>query len=209
MKRIALLVAAVLLVSCGVPTDENATPIDLDEVGDLFVTSTTTSVPEPNSEAVTVFLTDTETSRLAETGRQVAPPVGVRAVTDALLAGTTGRETRRGLRTAIPQGTELLDSEEVRGVLVLNFNDTFKEVEREAQSQAFAQIVYTVTELDEDALIEFRIEDVPQSVLTDAGEPVSRCVNRDDFQTLAPDYDPDDPPPSPRPPKGCAIEIDD
>ncbi len=211
MRRTAALLLIGVLISCGVATDDRAVPIDLgDQPPGLVPTSTSTTLPAPDSETVAVYFFDPEpeSERLVARGRQVPPEVTVRSVVDALLAGTTEAEKEMGLRTEIPEGTELLGYERrvLEDVMVLNFNEAFVELEGDAQSRAFAEIVYTVDDFRPGARIEFRIAGEPRGALTDTGEPASRCVTVDDYPTLHPDYDPENPPEPVDPPADCDIE---
>lgn len=211
MKRLLVLALAGVLLSCGVATDDRAVPIDLgDQPPGLVATSTSTSLPVPDSVTIAVYFFDPEpeSERLVDRPRQVPPDGTVRDVVDQLLAGTTEEEKELGLRSEIPEGTELLGFERrvVDDVLVLDFNETFVEAEGGAQSRALAEIVYTVDDFLPGARIEFRVEGLPRGALTDEGEPVSRCVTVDDYPTLQPDFDPDDPPTPVPPPTDCDIE---
>lgn len=210
MKRWALLLFAGVLLSCGVATDDRAVPIDLGEQPPgLIATSTSTSLPVLDSETVAVYFFDPqpEEERLVDRPRQAAPPVDVAAVVDALLAGTTEVERELvGLRSEIPDDVVLLALQRVDDLIVLDFSQAFEEVEGDAQSRAFAQIVYTVDALEPGAKIAFRVEGEPRGALTDVGEQVSRCVTVHDYPTLHPDYDPDDPPDLVPPPTDCDIE---
>jgi spore germination protein GerM len=185
-------------------------PIDLGEQPPgLVPTSTSTTLPVPDSKTIDVYFFDPEPDieRLVDRPRPVPQPGSVRSVVDALLAGTTEAEQeRQGLRSEIPEGTLLLGEQTVDDVLVLDFSPEFFELEGDAQSRAFAQIVYSVDDLLPGARIEFRVEGEPRGALTDAGEPVSRCVTVDDFATLHPEYDPESPPDTVPPPDDCDIE---
>lgn len=211
MRRIAVLVMVGLLISCGVATDDRAVPIDLgDQPPGLVPTSTSTSLQVPDPQTIDVYFFDSEpeSERLVGRPRQVPPETTVRHVVDALLAGTTEEEKDLGLRSEIPEGTELLGFERrlVDDVMVLDFNETFVEPEGDAQSRAFAEIVYTVDDFLPGTRIEFRVVGLPVGALTDAGEPVSRCVTVDDYPTLHPDFDPENPPDPVPPPTDCDVE---
>jgi spore germination protein GerM len=206
-----IILLAGLLASCGVATDDRAVPIDLgDQPPGLVPTSTSTTLSVPDSEEIAVYFFDPEPEieRLVDESRQAAPGVTVRSVVDALLAGTTEDEKENGLRSEIPEGTALLGHQRraTNNVLVLNFNETFVELEGDAQSRAFAQIVYTVDDLEPGARIEFRVDGQPRGALTDTGETASRCVTVDDYPTLHPDHDPENPPAPVPPPTDCDIE---
>ncbi len=166
MRRVAILVLAGLLLSCGVATDDRAVPIDLgDQTPGLVATSTSTSLPVVDSVTVAVYFFDPEpeSERLVDRPRPVPPDATVRNVVDQLLAGTNEEEKELGLRSEIPEGTELLGFERrvIDDVLVLDFNETFVEAEGGAQSRAFAEIVYTVEDFLPGARIEFRVEGLP------------------------------------------------
>ncbi len=210
MRRAATLLLAGVMISCGVATDDRAVPIDLGEQpSGLAPTSTSTTLPVPDSRTIAVYFFDPEPEieRLVDRPRQVPQPGSVRDVVEQLLAGTTDTEQEQeGLRSEIPEGTQLLGQLRDGDVLVLDFSPEFFELEGDAQSRAFGQIVYSVDDLQPGARIEFRVEDQPRGALTDAGEPVSRCVTIDDYPTLHPDYDPEDPPEPVPPPTDCDIE---
>ena len=209
-RRWAFVLLAALLASCGVATDDNAVPIDLgQQPPGLVPPSTSTTLPAPDSESVTVYFFDPqpEAERLVDRPRQAPPPVDIATVVDELLAGTTEVERELvGLRSEIPDDVELQAVERDGDLIILDFNTAFLEVEADAQSRAFAQIVYTADALEDGAKIVFRVEGDPRAALTDVGEPVSRCVTVNDYPTLHPDYDPDDPPEPVPPPTDCDIE---
>ena len=72
-----------LLAACGVATDDRAVPIDLGEQPPgLVATSTSTTMPVPDSKTVAVYFFDPqpEVERLVDRHRQAAPPVDVAAV---------------------------------------------------------------------------------------------------------------------------------
>jgi len=210
MKRSALLLLAGLLMSCGVATDDSAVPIDLGEQPPgLVPTSTSTTMPALDSETIAVFFFDPqpEVERLVDRPRQAAPPVDIESAVNALLAGTTEVERELvALRSEIPDDVELIGVQREDDLIILDFNQAFEEVEGDAQSRAFAQIVYTVDALEPGARVAFRVAGEPRGALTDVGERVSRCVTVHDYPTLHPDYDPDDPPDLVPPPADCDIE---
>lgn len=209
MRRVVATTLSALLctVACGVSTDDQATPIDMSGEPALLATSTTTSIPDSTGVQTLVYFLQTDEARLVASTRQVAPERTIRTAIEALLAGTTEEESDDDIRTQIPDDTELLGANEVGDVLVLNFNEAFLEGEATSQNQAFAQIVYTVSDIEPGAKVEFRVLGEPKPVLIDNGESVQRCVTRDDFARLGPDFDPGDPPAEVTPPD-CPIQTE-
>lgn len=189
-RRVAVLaiVLTVGVAACGLPEDDEPrvvaaedAPIDL---------SPTTAMPETTAgrgaDEVELFFVDPEANRLRRVTRAVDAITEEAAIT-ALLQGRVEGDPP-GLTSAIPPGTELIAIDRVESLLVLDLGPDGPEgiqgVQAEAQTRAFAQLVYTATALDGVGLVQFRVEGVPIDARTDG--PAKAEVNRTDYASLAP-----------------------
>lgn len=192
MRRAAALASMLLtlvVASCGLPADDEPRLVASEDAPVDLAPSTVS--PETTAAAgadrVEIFFIDTEADRLRRVTRSVAA-VSPETAIGALLQGPMDGDPT-GLTSNIPSGTQLISAERLEGnVLVLDLGPAGQEgiqgVQAEAQTRAFAQLVYTATALDGVARVRFRVEGVPIDARTDG--PAKAEVNRDDYALLAP-----------------------
>ncbi len=207
MRRIGCLIAlAVLGAGCGIPLDDAPETIAVDELPAALqptTTTTTTSVPEQLAEAVVIYLVDPNEGepRLVGVERQVAlvdSGTELEAlILEQLFAGPTNEEqTEKLLSTLlVPSGEAPLAVLETASPADGRLDIVLTEapsVEGTARITAFAQVVFTLTELESVDAVSFlvRNEDGENefiSVLTEAEEGnVERPVGREDYPSLRP-----------------------
>ncbi|MBK9181195.1 MAG: GerMN domain-containing protein [Acidimicrobiales bacterium] len=189
LAALLLVVAAVATVAaCGVSSDRLPRDVNPDDVPfDLLAPSNTTpptTEPGPTSRLIDVYLVGTD--RLAPSPREVAVPVRAGDRVDALLAGVTDAEATAGLRTAIPAGTLLLDTELADGVLTLDLSEDLLTVQGAEQKIAMAQLVFTSTSADGVEAVLFEIEGEPVQVPVDDGSLSAEPLTRRSYPSLAP-----------------------
>ena len=184
-----LLAAVLAVAACGVTTDGDPELISGAEIpADLLEPEQTTSTTQPGATAsVTVYLikrTGT-TTQLVPVTREVEDPSRPGQRVEALLRPTSREEQEQGLTSSIPTGTVLLGTpvlDTQTQELTLDFSEELFDVEGSELAQAFAQIVWTVTELEGVRGVRFLVEGEPQRA------PNADGVEQDGAVTATGDY---------------------
>src|SRR5262249_30207996 len=136
-----------VLAACGVPTDSGPRDIPPNFNLEPSDVSTAVSIVPASSGPLVDFLgpaTD-EPTRLRPVPRSVEPPT-ISTVLQALFDALTTSEQAGGLRTAIPEGTQLLDATVLPdGTATVNLNDAIFGASGDAQIEAVAQTIFTAT----------------------------------------------------------------
>ena len=207
LTKLLVLVLGLALVatSCGIPLDSEPELITNDQLPAALQpgTSTTTTLPPQLTEEVTIYLVDPGDGepRLRSVIRQV-PVVDSGAdletlILEQLLTGPTSEEQLEGNLTTfvVPTSDEPISilglSRAEDGQLVVTLSET-PALEGEDRTVAFAQMVFTLTEVEGIDTIRFLVrneegvdQDIPVKTDTDEGD-VERPVSRDDYSTLVP-----------------------
>ncbi len=146
--------SVVVLAGCGVPVDSAPSALPRRDVPFHLLqqsapTTTTTSVVSPiDLVAVSIFLI-APSGHLTEVSREVAgaPQEPLFAALAALVQGPTNTEAQQErLESAVPAETTLLGVVTgPTGIVTVNLGGTFKQLVGQANIQAVAQIVYTVS----------------------------------------------------------------
>ena len=188
---VALLLAAGA-VGCGVPDDSQPRAISAADAPIAIGVTTTTSAPPTGTDAVEVWLVDSE-GRLRPVDRSVPTPASVQAALDTLLAAPNEGEDA-DFDTAIPEGTTLPATLGEDGVAVVQLGPAgtgLLSIQGETQLRAFAQVVLTASEVDDVADVRFVVDDgtgnfVPFTQTPTATDEanVARPVNADDYAAL-------------------------
>jgi spore germination protein GerM len=184
-----VLVAIAGLVACGLPDDDRPRAIGDDAPRDL---TPSTSAPEAEigADEVDVYFIDTETQRLRAVERQVQEATPD-TVIGQLLRGP-GERSAGEVTSSIPVGTELIGTKLEGDVLLVDLGPAkggIVGVDATVQLQAFAQLVWTATALENVSSVRFTLEGNPLPVTTDSGAVDFRSVNRTDYASLAPTSD--------------------
>jgi len=216
----AVLTAAFTLGGFGVPTDASPQQISAGAIpyGLLNKTSPRQPVVNPNhkehTEQVVVYFMGASNGQsnghLKGVLALIQPPVSIAATLNALLSppGTTGGEA--GVQTAIPVGTQLLSSSLSASLATVNLSSQIFGAGGQQLIQAFAQIVYTVTNSDKcippsrqatttttstpkpsvaphcvDRVL-FEVGGQPLEVPIGSGAETSKPITRVDYRQLAP-----------------------
>jgi spore germination protein GerM len=196
-RPVVWLLAALALVvgvgGCGLtPNDKPHAIAPGDLPADLLDPNPPTSTTIPGSTAtITVYLVvrEGDTTRLAPVAREAADASDAGALVAALLAPSSPEELQDGLTSSIPTGTTLIgtsrgDSDDE---LVVNLSGSLVDVQGPELANAFAQIVWTVTELDGVRKVRFQIDGAPQLATNDEGIEQPGAVMRSDYDALAPE----------------------
>lgn len=190
-RRLALALLAVLalVAACGISTDADPDVIAGAEIpADLLDPEQSTTTTRPGATAaVTVYLIQRTgtTTQLVPVSREVEDPSRPGQRVEALLRATSRDEQDQGLTSSVPTGTVLLGTPVLDAAtqeLTLDFSEELFDVEGSELAQAFAQIVWTVTELEGVRGVRFLVEGEPQRALNADG------VEQDGAVTATGDY---------------------
>jgi Sporulation and spore germination len=142
---LAVLGSALFLAGCGLPTDSS--PRDIPPEFVLDAASTVAPVVPSTTGPRAYFLSGPpgQPGTLLPVSRQVSPSAILQSLFDGL---TTSEQQTRGLRTAIPEDTELLDAPRVLpdGTARIDVSDDIFSASSDATIEAVAQIVFTATD---------------------------------------------------------------
>jgi hypothetical protein len=173
MKRLAVVLMAFgLLFACAEQqihvVSRDDLPIDLYEEG--------ARTPRPTESAtVTIFMMDgNRVAAVTRTGRSDMPRPEL--VLRALLSGPTQDELAKGLSTSLPEPVELTGVTMNEGVAEVDFNAAFESSMREELLRRVAQVVYTLSELDEVDAVRFYTNGQLYTVPDQNGDPHTDAV---------------------------------
>lgn len=192
---LALLVLALLtsVAACGVSADDEPVAIPAGDLPpDLLdpnpPTSTTLSSSSTTSVTVYLLVRSGDTTRLTPVEREVPDATSRDDVIGALLAPPSREEQALGLISSIPADTVLLDTERVEAdeELVVDLSGDLFDVQGSELANAFAQIVWTVTELEGVRQVRFRIDGAGARAPDAEGTEQPGAVTRADYAALAP-----------------------
>ncbi len=190
---LALLGLLVGAAGCGLNADRTPQAIDAEDLPpDLLDPNppTSTTLPGTTTTSVTVYLLIRAgtTTRLSPTQREVADPTSLGERIRALLAATSAQEQDAGLISSIPSDTVLLDADlnEADEELVINLSGAFFDVQGQELANAFAQLVYTVTEISGVRRVRFKVDGEAQRAPNAEGIEQDGAVTRADYAALAP-----------------------
>lgn len=180
-RRVAALVgvvAAALVVSCGVPAQDR--PHVIPDAALPPEQATPSSTIAASVDASIYFVRDDQPVR-------VARRVGSRAldgVLDALLAGPTDAELAAGIRTALPADAELRVVEVAGRVATVDVGSLLDGITGQEQILVFAQLVLTATDPREVDGVVFERAGRGIDAPTVDGTLVTRPLTRGDYASL-------------------------
>ena len=178
MKRLFLLVAVVVLASCGIPVDDAPETFSLEEVGPAIE-----NLPAAGElAAAPLYLVGDD--GLARVTRDLPVPVDAEAVLRSLLSGVTEPEDRSGLSSSIPVGTDLLGFDIANAIVTVNLSADFASVGGQQEILAVAQIVLTVTQFGDADGVVFELDGVTTDVPTADGALATIAVSPADYEAL-------------------------
>lgn len=194
MRRRAGAVVLVALVAvasaaCGVPKDSSPRAITADKVPFGLLGPSTTKPGEAGaSTGILVDVWFLGGGRL-ESATRTVPDIQPKTVLDALVKGVADGDPP-GISSAIPQNTQVLAATIDNGTLLVTLSKEIVTVSGPEQKQAFAQLVYTATEIPGVTGVQFRrVDDSGQEAdlepTTDTGSKQGP-LTKSDFNTLAP-----------------------
>jgi spore germination protein GerM len=185
---------AIAIGACGIPTDSSPRDVPrqyvLDPDASTDVSAAVPSISGPRA----YFLSGSpgEQGTLLPVSRQVSS-TGTDVV-QALFDGLTPAEQSGGLRTAIPEGTELLDARLLPdGTVRVDLNEAIFDANGRAQTEAVAQIVFTATGTAANK-VELLVDGERRAWLLGDGSLEEGPLTRFMFPALNPSTRPDYPP---------------
>lgn len=186
---LALVLGVVLAGACSAPVDSGPKAIrDASiPVGLRAETSstTTTSAPPGTTEEVVVYFINREDERLKPVTRQVSAPVNVEKVLQALFAGPTRAEAAT-LRTAVSGDTAILGAEVRNQIVTVDTSKYFPFGTLPDQITAFAQVVFTATDLDGVTGVRFAENGRPLKAFEGTGIPTELPLGRAAYPQVTP-----------------------
>jgi hypothetical protein len=195
VARALSVVALVLLVAgCGLSANDKPQIIASDDLPPELLSpnpsSSTTVAQSPTSGSVVVYLLEQQgdATHLVGVSREVKDTSRPRDRLLALLVPPTTQEDTLGLLTSIPADTTLLETrlDEGTGELVVDLSRSLFDVQGQELRNAFAQLVWTATEIPGVRQVRFLVAGKEYRVPDQDGIEQPGAVTRDDYATLAP-----------------------
>jgi len=192
--RTLIVLVVVALAGCGLSADSQPDRIAAEDLpADLLDPNPPASTTLPDSAAtipITVYLVTSEgdATRLAPVEREVVDASRARDRIDALLVPTSAEEQALGLVSSVPTDTVLLDTNLVpeQSELVVNLSNAIFDVQGEELAKAFAQLVWTVTELPTVRQVRFRVDGRAYRAPNAEGIEQDGAVTRGDYNAFTP-----------------------
>jgi spore germination protein GerM len=185
----ALVVVVLTAGACSAPVDSGPKAIRSASIpADLRAetsSTTTTTVPPGASEEVNVYFIGLD-GRLQAVKRRVSSPVNAEKVLQKLFAGATEPERAGGLHTAISPDTTILGAEVENRILIVDTSKNFAVGSVPEQISAFAQVVFTATELPGVTGVQFAQNGKRIQVQTGDGSLQSAPLGPGAFSQLTP-----------------------
>jgi hypothetical protein len=191
---LTVLVVAIGLAGCGLSANDEPRVIasgDLpNELVDPTGSSSTTLAQSPNTDSVVVYylVQQDGIARLVPVPREVKDATRPRDRLAALLVPPTPAEQTDGILTSIPADTVLLETRLVEQdqELVIDLSRSLFDIQGQELRNAFAQLVWTATEIDGVRRVRFLIDGKEYRVPDEDGIEQPGAVSRSDYVTLAP-----------------------
>jgi spore germination protein GerM len=180
---LALVLASPAMASCGVPLQDEAELIPIDEtpVG-LRPPEAGGSPPVDQRELIDLWFVRGD--QLALVRRRVIAPVTPLVASDALLAGPTDAERNQSLRSALVDAEAVLDIEIARGQATVSLSSEFSVIPAADQVLAIGQLVLTLTDQRGIGRIRFVVDGASITVPLPNGRSRAGLVSREDYLGL-------------------------
>ncbi|CAN5340920.1 hypothetical protein BH24ACT10_BH24ACT10_05500 [soil metagenome] len=201
MRSAFALLLALVLTSCGVPTDREPRALDATEAPFQVFSSTAPPAPSGDGRVALYFVRD---DRVVLQTRAVERSTDVDQLLDLLLEGPTPQQIEAGIRSALPTTLSVAEVEVGRkGVAVVTLGGESTQIS--TSPLGFAQVVATLTAPGRAQSVRFRLDGqdlpVPRGDTSLTEEPVDRSDYADLLAIASPTPAP---PPVPEPPASPA-----
>jgi len=194
---VSVLVVVAALGACGLSTNDEPETIKDNVPPDLLDTEAATpdnpTGESTETETVEVWFLTTDASgdtRVVKRPRQVPRPATQIQVLETLITEPpTGFERAGGITTDIPEDVTVTDTPRLRsddGVLIVNLSDAFYDLQGETARNAFAQVVFTATELPNVTSVQFERDGEVFNAVDGEGQSSREPLGRRSFAKLAP-----------------------
>jgi spore germination protein GerM len=190
-----LLALLALLGACGLTEDDGPKAIAPENLPPNLLDpnpGTSTTIAEPTgTDATSVYFLEEDRGevRLVEAQRKVADQADPGDRLAALFAQPSEEEAAEGIATSIPADTTLRAIpvlNESTSELVLDLSSEFLSIEGPELPKAFAQIVWTVTDLDTVRQVRFLVDGKPIRAQDADGAEQDGAVSRSNYTSLQP-----------------------
>jgi spore germination protein GerM len=182
--RLLIVVLIGLTVSYGCTLGPQGHPVAID-TATAPATGPTSESETPQAQPLTVFLVrDGRLVEVKRSGNETSYQLS--AALAALVRSPSKAERAARLRTALPAGMTEIAWRAEDSTIVLTLPPEFERLTTAEQVIAIAQLVYTATQNSDAEQISFSLGDGHIEVPVGDGRLVSRPVNRQDYQRVAP-----------------------
>jgi spore germination protein GerM len=189
LRLTLVVVVAVLAGACSAPVDSGPKSIRAASIPAALraetSSTTTTTVPSGASEEVTVYFIASD-GHLQGVKRRVSAPIDAEKVLQKLFAGPTDSEKSSGLRTAISPDTTILSADIEASILTVDTSKNFAFGQLPEQIGAYAQVVFTATDLESVTGVQFAHEGRRVSVQAGDGSTNSAPLGRASYAQFTP-----------------------
>jgi spore germination protein GerM len=187
---VAALALAVLVGSCGVPAEDQATAKSRDDVPfDLLApepTTATTAIAPIATEAITLYLVQAE-QHLVAVERDLVAPVTLQRVAQSLSTRPSTQELAAGLRSALPDDDPVVRSvSEAGGIATVDLAPGFTALAGSDQVFALAQLVFSLTARPGVGRVAFTLDGVATEIPRADGTLTAESVSREDYGIVGP-----------------------
>lgn len=190
MKRtLTLMLLALLLAACGVPTGNEAEMVEDVPFGllDPQASEPADTAAPAEGPSVQIYLVDPATLRLAAVERRLGEgEASLSDVMGILLNGPTRAELRQGLITALVDEDAVAATELVGGVASVDLTQQFTLLDGPTQRIAIAQVVLTLTGRPGVGRVSFTLVGQPIDIPRGDGTLAQGSVSRDNYRELLP-----------------------
>lgn len=180
----ALLVVAALLAACGIPTESSPRALN-----DPNTTTTAAPAVVGNAARAVLYLSRGPTDEeLVDVVRGLDSAPSPTTVLEALVQAPNEAEAERQLTTLIPADTTLVAAQldEATGLLTVEFSEEqWQSLSGDTATGAYAQVVLTVTRLDQVRSVQFVLDDEVIDAPTPQGS-LKPVVTATDYRALDP-----------------------
>ena len=191
----ALLVLLVTAATggCGLSTNDEPETIKDNVPPDLLDTETAApDTPTGDTEAVKVYFLTTDDqgdAHVVDADRFVVRPATPLSVLESLIKDApTELERVGGISTAIPDDVTVSQPRQRSdGVLIVDLSDNFYDLQGETARNAFAQIVFTATELPGVTMVQFERDGEVFNAVDGAGQSRRDPLSRASYAKLQPE----------------------